>query len=195
MYTILPFVEQEAAYREQDYGVAVPVYMCPTRGRTNPQDVPDVDPVFPDWWYDNGGKTDYAGNVSIFLGNMANNPDAPRLRRNTETIAGILDGTSNTILVGEKAMSPLAYNTGGWFWDEPIFCGGGAGGTVRGGEFVLRDSERIIFDNLWGAAHPDGAQFLFGDGTVRTLSYATSHLVVKALMSPRGGEVVPTDLP
>jgi prepilin-type processing-associated H-X9-DG protein len=38
---------------------------------------------------------------------------------------------SNTIIVGEKALAYQAYNSGGWYWDEPIFMGG-SGGTSRG---------------------------------------------------------------
>src|SRR5262249_36997348 len=43
----------------------------------------------------------------------------------------IKDGASNTIVVGEKAMAVTAYNSGGWYWDEPILTGG-SGGTAGG---------------------------------------------------------------
>jgi prepilin-type processing-associated H-X9-DG protein len=159
---------------------------------------PVQDPVFPEWTYTNGGvnpwgKTDYAGNVNIILGNLArnNDPKGPLLKSKTERIADIADGLSNTILVGEKAIDTRAYNTGGWYWDEPIFAGGGAGDTVRGGSLVVQDGSDIDFRNNWGSAHPGGAQFLFGDGSIRQLAYGLDEKVMKALLSPAGGEVVP----
>jgi prepilin-type N-terminal cleavage/methylation domain-containing protein/prepilin-type processing-associated H-X9-DG protein len=197
-YSILPFIEQNQAYLKQVYAVAVNIYMCPTRGRNNPQIVPSEDPVFPQWTYNNGGvnpwgKTDYAGNVNIILGNLAldNDPMGPRLKGKTERIADVVDGLSNTILIAEKAMDTRAYNTGGWYWDEPIFAGGGAGGTVRGGSLVVRDGNGIDFRNNWGSAHPGGAQLLFGDGSVREIAYGVQEKTVKALLSPAGGEIVP----
>jgi prepilin-type processing-associated H-X9-DG protein len=196
-YSILPFIEQNEAYLKQVYGVAIQIYMCPTRGRQNPQVVPAQDPLFP-WTYDSGGvnpwgKTDYAGNVNVILGNLALNNDlrGPILKGKTERIADITDGLSNTILIGEKAIDTRAYNTGGWFWDEPIFGGGGAGGTVRGSNLVLHDGSGIRFYNTWGSAHPSGAQFLFGDGSVRLIAYDVEEELIKALLSAAGGEVVP----
>ncbi len=78
-------------------------------------------------------KTDYAANylmipnrgtasLSAFRGGSSNYPI---------TLSDIKDGAGNTILVGEKALVVAAYNTGGWYWDEPIFAGG-SGGTARG---------------------------------------------------------------
>jgi prepilin-type N-terminal cleavage/methylation domain-containing protein len=69
-YAILPYVEQEAAYRNRTFDVAVPVYLCPSRGRPNPQAVPADDPVFENWLYESGGvnpwgKTDYAANLQV----------------------------------------------------------------------------------------------------------------------------------
>src|SRR5207237_8598787 len=132
------------ACEKQVYAVAVPRFMWPLRGRENPQIVPAEDPIFTQWTYNNGGvnpwgKTDYAGNVNVVLGNLAlnNDPRGPMLTGKTERIADIIDGLSNTILIGEKAIDTRAYNTGGWLWDEPIFAGAGAGGTARGGSLLL----------------------------------------------------------
>jgi prepilin-type N-terminal cleavage/methylation domain-containing protein len=198
-YSILPFIEQTDAYQNQVYAVAVKSYMCPARGRQNPQTVPPQDPVFTGVTYTNGGinpwgKTDYAGSVYVMLGNLglSGNPArATMVKGKTERIADITDGLSNTILVGEKSLDTRAYNTGGWFWDEPIFAGGGAGGTVRGGSLVLRDGKEIDFGNNWGSAHDSVTYFLFGDNSVREIAYSVPQKTMRALLTPAGGEVVP----
>ena len=103
-------------------------------------------------------------------------------------LATFRDGTSQTLLIGEKAMDPQNYTTGTWYWDEPLFTGGSEG-TQRKGTAVLRDARGIAFQENWGAAHPGGALFLFADGSVRSLRFATPRPVVRALMTPDGGEV------
>ncbi len=101
------------------------------------------------------------------------------------------DGLSNTIFVGEKSMDPRAYNTGGWYWDEPVFTGG-AGGTGCNGTGLYRDGVGVNFPNNWGGPHPTGAMFLFGDGDVCLLSYSVSAADFAAALTPSGGEPPPT---
>jgi prepilin-type N-terminal cleavage/methylation domain-containing protein/prepilin-type processing-associated H-X9-DG protein len=185
-YSLLPYVEQQAAYRSKAQDVAVKVFMCPTRSRSNPQVCPTTDPVLHGASYVTGGlnpwgKTDYAINLAVAK-------FAPLFTR----LVDISDGTSNTILYGEKAMDPRLYNTGGWSWDEPIFAGH-AGGTCRYGTAVLRDAFGIYYFNNWGSAHPTGAVFAFADGSVRILRYDIKPPTMAALLTPTGGEVVGTE--
>jgi prepilin-type N-terminal cleavage/methylation domain-containing protein len=196
-FAILPFVEQSVVYQKQMYGAPVKTYMCPARGRENPQLVPDDDPIFPDWHYTHGGvnpwsKTDYAGNVNIMMGNLAlnNDPRGTRLTGATSRISQVADGLSNTILIGEKSLDPRAYNTGAWLWDEPVFAGGGAGGTVRGGTRLLQDRVGVKFSNNWGSIHSGAVPFVFSDGGSRHLAYGTAHVTIKALMTTMGNEPV-----
>ncbi len=196
-YAILPYLEQSAAYETQDYGIAVNCYQCPSRAREIAQNVPAIDPLWRGRRYDGGGitlwgKTDYAGNLGIMLGNLGldDNPTSTALTGSVSRIADVRDGTSNTILAAEKSLDPRAYNTGGWFWDEPIFAGGGAGGAVRSGNGLFRDVPGVEFGNNWGSAHPAGANFLFADVSVRLLTYDTDPNVLGALLTPSGGESV-----
>lgn len=192
-YAVLPHVEQEPAYRHRTFEVVVPVYQCPSRGRVNPQTVPVVDPIFSECTYISGGanpwgKTDYAANLNISLGVYKSTNQQGQVMG----FAGILDGTAHTILLGEKSLDPRAYDTGGWLWDEPIFAGGAAGGTVRAGKVVQRDAPGVRFFNNWGSAHVAGVNFAFVDGSVRLLQHGTSEMTIGPLLTPSGGEVPPS---
>ena len=61
---------------------------------------------------------------------------------------------------------------------EPFFTGG-SGGTARQGSLVLRDGSGIDYKDSWGPAHPAGAQFVFADGSVRMLDFATPPDIIK----------------
>jgi prepilin-type N-terminal cleavage/methylation domain-containing protein/prepilin-type processing-associated H-X9-DG protein len=179
-YAILPFIEQQNDYQQRAWMNPLKLYICPARRLAQAQAAPASDQYGS---YISGGwewaKTDYAANALII-----------RNRPVCLAMADIPDGTSNTILVGEKAMDPRNYQTGTWFWDEPFFLGG-AGGTERSKPVILRDAAGIQFWYNWGSAHDGGAQFLFADGSVHLLAYGISSQAVLALMTPNGGELTP----
>ena len=187
-YSILPYVEQNAAYQQQAQGANVKIFGCPGRGRQNPQPCPSgTDPLWGSpWVYDYQGlnpwlKTDYTANTYVFPANIGNN----------STIASIADGLSNTIFVGEKSIDPRAYSTGGWYWDEPVFTGG-SGGTGRNGTGLYRDGPGVNFPNNWGSAHTAGALFLFGDGSIRLLNFSVPPGDLQGALTPNGGETPTT---
>lgn len=193
-YTMLPYMEQDAAFDNQTYSQAVKSYYIPSRRQAIPIAVPAVpltDLIYPGWSYNPGGvavnlwgHTDYAANDQIIAPGDANFTF-------TMSITQIKDGASNTILAGEKAMDITAYPTGSWYWDEPIILGG-TGGAARCGLGLYKDAVLSTLvagpglaawkDNPtqycgggnWGSPSPDGVQFLFCDGSVHNLSYALS---------------------
>jgi prepilin-type N-terminal cleavage/methylation domain-containing protein/prepilin-type processing-associated H-X9-DG protein len=180
-YALLPFVEQDAMYRERAWTVALPLYICRSRRLVRAETpVDDVHGTYggAGWGW---GKTDYAANGQVVL-------PRPTCKR----IADIIDGTTNTILVGEKALDPTVYATASWWWDEPFFLGG-SGGTMRTGNRVLPDSLCVTANcrDQWGSAHPGTAQFLFADGGVRAIAHGPPANVMAALLSPAGGEPTP----
>jgi hypothetical protein len=180
-YSILPYIEQTAIYQGQTWTEPVALYLCPARRP------PLALPVKNDshGYYEGGGwawgHIDYGGNSRLF-------PDRPVCWNLTH----ITDGTSNTILVGEKAMDTSLYLTGTWFWDEPFFVGG-SGGTARWGTTLLRDGPGTAMATRgnWGSAHSAGAHFMLADGSTRIISYTTSDQIMSMLLTPQGGEVVP----
>jgi prepilin-type N-terminal cleavage/methylation domain-containing protein/prepilin-type processing-associated H-X9-DG protein len=194
-YAILPYVEQDNAYREgapARYSISPRLYLCPAKGRTSPQVAPDRDPVTGSTQVTAGinpwGKSDYAANMYLC---PANQNDGAGVRVGPPlAIKDIPDGLSDTIHAGEKGLDPRAYNTGGWWYDEPIVCGG-TGGLVRSGAAIYRDAVGFHYGGFpWGSAHTGGALFVFADGHVTLLAFGTPGGVLAALLTPNGGEVI-----
>jgi len=215
-YSLMPFIEQEDAFQTMGYNVAVKAYYIPNRRPAIPVGVPTNDPIYPGWQYlivqpppgwstfgNSWGHTDYAANDQVvFPGDGAIGQ--------TMKITQILDGSSNTILAGEKALDVRAVAVGSWYWDEPPILGG-TGGTARCGLGLFRDGNlgalvagpgvgswpdnpaQFCGGGNWGSPSLSGVQFVFADGSVRTLSYGLSDpnftftTVLWQLMRPSDG--------
>jgi len=123
-------------------------------------------------------------------------------------IAGVTDGTSNTIIVGEVLPSNAADSN---FW---MFNGSYAGTTVPLGfnsNTIVPVAGGPCSSSTWQSAsapvgcrfgasakgfisrHPGGSNFAFGDGSVRFLKNSINMVTYCALGSRAGGEVVSSD--
>jgi type II secretory pathway pseudopilin PulG len=184
MFALLPFVEQEAVWIGREWWSPVALYVC--RSRRSPQ---ALAPVAGDAYGEYGGggwewaKTDYAGNGYLVRGSVQDRN--PRTLRLTD----IADGTSCTVLAGEKAFNPLVQTPRSWYFDEPFFLGGSAG-TARRGIVVAPDGPEAPFKDNWGSAHSGGAVFLLADGSARLVSFDVTWHVMSALLTPNGGETI-----
>jgi prepilin-type processing-associated H-X9-DG protein len=123
--------------------------------------------------------------------------------------ADILDGTSNTLMVGERPPSTDYWY--GWWYAGRGQEGTGSGDSVLGvREFrspsasqaescpigfypfqVGKFSEQCDFLHFW-SPHASGANFVFADGSVRFMSYS-SRAVMPALSTRAGNEVASFD--
>lgn len=215
-FALLPYLEQgnlynsvnsgnpTAAVPAASYSSTVSVYYIPGRRSPEPTPVPAKDPVYPGWGYDGAGlnpwaHTDYAANDQIVI------PNWYARWGQTRGLRDVTDGSSNTILVGEKALDPDAVRAGSWYWDEPIILGG-AGGTARCGGRLYQDRPglRELVDGPWdpyqdggscgggnwGSPDPGGVQFLMGDGSVRGVKYSVGFKVMEKLIKPTDGGVL-----
>lgn len=176
-YAILPYLEQGSVYQQRRWNVGVSLFACPQR--RPPRAVPAQDDEFGEYW--GGGwswaKIDYAVNGKFIHGK-------PFCRR----ISEVVDGTSHTLLVGEKAMHSRLYESGSWYQDEPYFLGNSPG-VKRKGNTIRRDVAGVRHLAGWGAAHASGANLAFADGSVRMASFLTPDSVVEAMLTHAGGEV------
>lgn len=178
LYHILPYIEADHLYRSTDDTLinttAIPLYYCPTRRR----------PVL----YGNAAKTDYAGNAGASPSNAST--DLPSWKGDngiflnawlTEriNIAMIVDGTSNTILVGEKQTNPRnfgysggdnePYNNPGW--DEDVVR---TGKNPPQSDWQHPAEPPTFWSKRFGSMHPAGCNVVLGDGSVRNIRFTVA---------------------
>jgi prepilin-type N-terminal cleavage/methylation domain-containing protein/prepilin-type processing-associated H-X9-DG protein len=131
-------------------------------------------------------------------------------------IASITDGTSNTLMVGERP--PSADMFYGWWFAPGGFDGSGVGDISLGAREVVyaQNIASVQAGNYTGSCpqtkvgfqpgtindncdqvhfwswHPGGANWLWGDGSARFISYSMNE-VLPQLCTRNGGEVVNFD--
>jgi prepilin-type N-terminal cleavage/methylation domain-containing protein/prepilin-type processing-associated H-X9-DG protein len=127
-------------------------------------------------------------------------------RNHSVTIASVLDGTSQTFLVGERSQNLSRATWTGAVTNAavPLVAlqaeagldpeGGGALVLSHTGEGHGPNSPSGLAhgDQYW-ALHPGGANFLFCDGSVRFIKELVGFKVFQALATRQGGEVLSAD--
>jgi prepilin-type N-terminal cleavage/methylation domain-containing protein/prepilin-type processing-associated H-X9-DG protein len=120
-------------------------------------------------------------------------------------ITDIQDGTSNTLLFGERNYREVGpcTSTGSTPWNLVDWGGWGVTngsnngmGDTGGSSWVpinftcasAADATRRL--NAWGSLHTDGANFAFADGSVRYLPTSTDLVVLQALSTRAAGEPI-----
>ena len=120
-----------------------------------------------------------------------------------KTLAKITDGTSNTMLVGEKFIRPDLYE-GGSSSDDRGWSDGWDPDSMRSTCFpplqdaitslTSDDSMFGFFADVpnFGSPHPGGFNCVFADGSVRTISYDIDPEVFDFLGDRQDGQVIDT---
>jgi prepilin-type N-terminal cleavage/methylation domain-containing protein len=207
MGQILPFIEQDSIYNSllpptySGVEKTIPTFICPS----DPRDVAGDAAAF--GW----GLTDYVGISGYDYYTQLSSPQAgifawvaqfpPALIK----MATIRDGTSNTIMVGERPYSTDVY-WGWWAQYDAIDTGSGAansfaiysqdnnGNPCPPPPYYYGNGPKDVtnpcsFNQLW-SNHAGGGHFAFGDGSVRFVSYGAS-LIVPLMATMKGGELIP----
>jgi prepilin-type N-terminal cleavage/methylation domain-containing protein/prepilin-type processing-associated H-X9-DG protein len=236
-YQILPYMEQQALWEEldEDKIKATPVlyYFCPTRNRTKVFQVPAIgnNPGGP------RAQIDYLANRGGYTNPPNSNPDRMQNGGSFNGIVGlservltgtsanairdalygqlfppidtfaILDGTSNTIMVGERS---IFIN----WWNEPagperdVYKGGWtAGASLQhalhsgfGAPILNPIQDRYDPGGLgagvrltvgykhFGSSHPQACNFVMCDGSVRLIRYSVAPDMFRRVCNRKDGE-------
>ncbi|HMP03001.1 MAG TPA: DUF1559 domain-containing protein [Gemmatales bacterium] len=219
MVLLLPYIEQKPlydqsaqAYSQSSYVYANPphiglatvirLYVCPTDSR--------LLAARTDEWGTTAAFTSYvgaAGGTYRYDGVMPSRPRSYRGAFPSASLADVLDGTSNTLCVGERP--PPDSGQGGWWYPAALYHSPGHRGP--NGYLILGDIIPYLPSDpqcgpTWRATgpgrtsnpcdrfhfwslHGGGSNFLFVDGSVRFLSYSADP-ILPALISINGGEPV-----
>jgi prepilin-type N-terminal cleavage/methylation domain-containing protein len=191
-----------------DYAAAIPGANWP--GAPNPPSVNSGSDLYWGSKYDHGGIVARCENWSNSKQNEAAGPDADL----KITFASITDGTSNTILMAEKWISPSKYDLGtaaddeGWCcgWDEDIiritaappqkdftYLVGDEWGAGGNDPRAWGQSNWNQTAYCFGSAHPAGINAVFGDGSVRNVGYNVDAVVFWRLGGRNDGVAVSFD--
>jgi len=191
-YQILPYIEQSAVWQNNNdatvRGATIPIYFCPSRRKAMTIVVGPTNPPIP------CGMIDYVGSagtdpplpppqnattIDIAGAALGNGTDGPVTRRPpgapnrgpSVRMAMITDGTSNTLLIGEKRLRPenlgkaQSHDDQGFTsgWDRDEVCWG----------IVPPEPDRRGQDGFYqfGSAHASAFNAVFCDGSVRVIRY------------------------
>ena len=209
----------KAAASPKRLSMPVPGFYCPSRrdAKAYPCANPDPNNSDPS---PTGGRTDYAANAcytgypfglsgpnSVAAGDTmtANNtwPNLPASHgvngisflRSEISLAQVRDGSSNTLMLGEKYLRPEVYETGTDYADNETMYSGFNNDNHRSSETQFppqQDTLGYSVYDLFGSAHSGIYQAAFCDGSVHGIQYDIDLETHRRLGNRKDGQVVDT---
>jgi len=197
--SLLPYIDQQALYDKvkfelppnqtcYDYNsylvpneptrTLVPLYYCPTDYNSRK--------VFPDFSDAAHAPTNYLGvSGASDIGNSGYFQDADGVFFANSAVRerDIADGTSNTIVIGERGIPTDLYR--GW-----ALCGEPIIDPYLSVERGIDVGDPLAFSSLYyfWSHHSGGTHFLFGDGVAKFVNYSTDFNTLKALATRASGD-------
>jgi len=190
-FQILPFIEQDNVYKGGNgatiaenqiaaISAKIPILFCPSRGAPR---------AFTGGsWYGPGGA--YAHGQTDYAASNSENTGIVPYGFNGKTMADMaLDGTSNTIMVGEKRVNRAALS-GFQGDDNEGYTSGWDGDVIRAtNQQPAQDARSGDGQGRFGSSHPTGFQCVFGDGSVKMLSFGINLTTFSWLGNCNDGQV------
>jgi prepilin-type N-terminal cleavage/methylation domain-containing protein/prepilin-type processing-associated H-X9-DG protein len=224
---LLPYLEQDALIRRYSWTdswfdpvnqavvtVQLKAWQCPSAQANRIQDgsLPTINPPPAELFNGTAACGDYAGMSVIDAGlaraGVIDPPGGPLDDRGhyegifppnrTRCLADVLDGSSNTILIGECAGRPTLWQAGkrvpnkwlsGGAWASRNLLWG-RGATSDGTAFFGTCAVNCTNDREVYSFHTGGANVVFADGSVHFLKADINIRVFANLVTRAGGEVV-----
>lgn len=128
--------------------------------------------------------------------NIPNDPNAYSVGFTKKvTFAKILDGSSNTLWLGEKRLNPDFYQTGAGY-DDRGWCDGWDHDIIRstmypiGPDVTEPTFAEQVANRALGSSHAAGINTCFADGSVTLLSYDIDREILNRLGNTSDGEIV-----
>jgi hypothetical protein len=212
---ILPYIEQNNLLNapllvDGTQSPPVKTYYCPSEPRAYPIIVAQPNADAPEWNYFSG--TDYVAIMGVDyydrLGIIAGTGPSFGWFAIWVRVTDVTDGTSNTIMVGERPPKVGTHESpgGGGDWNGYL-KNVGSGAALQSAVFSSdlngnpcpalpyyfgagpRDvNNPCSINQLWSNHTGGGANFVIGDGSVRFISYSAAS-IMPALATRAGGEV------
>jgi prepilin-type N-terminal cleavage/methylation domain-containing protein len=207
---LLPYIEQDNLYRQWDLSATyynqnttarqspVKLYFCPSRRTPGTPPKTSVSGDVPSW---GGGSTNVPGALGDYAvvvdrsGYDTPSEVAPSMSGAFQLGTGLrmadfTDGTSNTLLLGEKHVPQGKYGVG--WWDCSTYNGDYHKCSTRaaGRQFPLTTNPK---DTGWkfGSLHTQVVVFCFVDGHVQNVPETISPAVLELLAMRNDGQVIP----
>ncbi len=194
---IMPFVEQENLLGSPGYlGKTFSTLICPSDPR-------DLYTPYEDSTYGRRGLTSYLGVTGYSYydwvrgdtGLIGVYPSNSRI-----TLGKVKDGTSNTLMIGERPPHPTSWY--GWWsypdWDSHMWVYGDAlreysnNGTPcpTPALYGPGNDQNLCHMNHYWSFHDAGGNWCLGDGSVRFISYSVDSSIILGMGTRNGGEIV-----